>query len=100
MSRAADPLSGLRNLGEKSAELLREVGIETPEALREAGAVLAYKILKHRFPKRLLNYVLCRRDSLPRLVGERISVEIKAPRSTAGQRRDRPRVPPHGGKAG
>ena len=51
MSRAADPLSGLRNLGEKSAELLREDGIETPEALREAGAVLAYKVLKHRFPK-------------------------------------------------
>ncbi len=49
-------------------------------------------------PKRLLNYVLCRRDSLPRLVGERISVEIKArDRSRIGdsasisQRRDRSR---------
>ena len=30
--------------------MLRAVGIERPEALREAGAVLAYKILKHRFP--------------------------------------------------
>ena len=35
-------------------------------------------------PKRLLIYVLCRRGSLPRLVGERISVEIKA--------RDRSRI--------
>lgn len=46
----AEPLVSLKNLGSTSAAMLREVGIETPEALREAGAVLAYKILRHRYP--------------------------------------------------
>lgn len=47
----SESLADLKNLGSRSTEMLRAVGIETPEALREAGAVLAYKILKHRFPK-------------------------------------------------
>ncbi|HYE95154.1 MAG TPA: TfoX/Sxy family protein [Rubricoccaceae bacterium] len=50
---ATDPLAGLKNLGPTSAEMLREVGIETPDALREAGAVLAYKLLQLRFGPRV-----------------------------------------------
>ena len=45
--------------------MLREVGIETPEALREAGAALAYKILKHRFPKEvMLNFLYAMEGAL------------------------------------
>lgn len=46
-------LGDLTNLGPTSVAMLREIGIETPEALREAGAALAYKILKHRFPQQV-----------------------------------------------
>lgn len=42
-------LVDLPSLGPKSAAMLETVGIDTPEALREAGAVLAYKILRYRF---------------------------------------------------
>lgn len=42
-------LADLPSLGPTSAAMLEEVGIETPEALREAGAVFAYKILRFRF---------------------------------------------------
>jgi DNA transformation protein and related proteins len=48
-----EPLTALKNLGPESARMLLEVGIETPEALREAGAVLAYKLLQHRFGARV-----------------------------------------------
>ncbi|NNF57540.1 MAG: TfoX/Sxy family protein [Rhodothermaceae bacterium] len=47
----SDALADLKNLGPRSIEMLGAVGIDTPEALREAGSVLAYKVLKHRFPK-------------------------------------------------
>ncbi len=50
MSNYCSQLADLKNLGEKSALLLREAGIETPEELENVGSVLAYKILKHRFP--------------------------------------------------
>jgi DNA transformation protein and related proteins len=39
---AVGPLSGLPNLGPKSQEILRSVGITSIEALRQAGAVAAY----------------------------------------------------------
>ncbi|MEM1056124.1 MAG: TfoX/Sxy family protein [Bacteroidota bacterium] len=45
----------LKNLGPTSAEMLREVGIETAEDLHECGAVMAYKILQHRFGKQKVN---------------------------------------------
>ena len=46
MSRA---LTSLKNIGPTAAGMLEEAGITSPEALREAGAPLAYKILRHRF---------------------------------------------------
>ncbi|MEM6326876.1 MAG: TfoX/Sxy family protein [Bacteroidota bacterium] len=45
----------LPNLGPTSASMIREVGIETADDLREAGAVLAYKILQHRFGRQRVN---------------------------------------------
>ena len=51
MSETGHQLVDLKNLGEKSAKLLKEAGIETPQDLRKAGSDLAYKILKHRFPR-------------------------------------------------
>ena len=47
----ASTLLGLKNLGPTSAAMLETVGIDSEDALREAGSVLAYKILKHRYPK-------------------------------------------------
>ncbi len=38
----------LRNLGPYSARSLGKVGIHTAEDLREAGAPLAYRMLRHR----------------------------------------------------
>lgn len=58
MTTPSDPLADLRNLGKKSAEKLRSVGIESPEALRDAGAILAYKILKHRYPSQVTLNIL------------------------------------------
>ena len=50
-----DALTDLSNLGPTSAEMLREVGIETPEELRRAGSALAFKILQHRFGRVRVN---------------------------------------------
>lgn len=49
--RAETPIAGLRNLGPKSAILLREAGIATVEELRELGAVKAYRRVKALRPK-------------------------------------------------
>ncbi|MDX1420210.1 MAG: TfoX/Sxy family DNA transformation protein [Rubricoccaceae bacterium] len=55
MAAPKEPLTGLKNLGPQSAAMLREVGIETPEGLREAGAVMAYKLLQYRFGRVRVN---------------------------------------------
>lgn len=49
------PTSGIRNIGPKSAALLRDVGIETTAELRRVGAVMAFKILQHRFGRARVN---------------------------------------------
>lgn len=53
-------LMSLKNLGPQSVAWLRAAGIDTPAALEEAGAVLAFKIVKHHFPEAtvLLLYAL------------------------------------------
>ncbi|MEM8484645.1 MAG: TfoX/Sxy family DNA transformation protein [Bacteroidota bacterium] len=43
------PIEVLKNLGPKSAEMLRSIDIDTFAALEKAGPVLVYKILQHRF---------------------------------------------------
>lgn len=48
MPSPRDPLAALRNLGPASASMLREAGITSPEALRDLGAVLAFKLVEHR----------------------------------------------------
>jgi DNA transformation protein len=48
--RPVDPLAALPNLGPKSAEMLRAVGVTSPDELRRVGASMAYHILRHRFP--------------------------------------------------
>jgi DNA transformation protein len=45
------PVDGLHSLGPVTAKRLAEVGIGDAEALRETGAVAAYKKLKFRFGK-------------------------------------------------
>ncbi len=44
-------LENLRNIGPKSAALLRAVGIDSLENLREIGAVAAYRRLKFVEPR-------------------------------------------------
>lgn len=53
-----EDISKLRNLGEKSARLLREAGISTIEDLRELGELAAYQRLRFMFGKRVsLNFL-------------------------------------------
>ena len=47
---SADAARLMPGLGRKSTAWLAEVGIDTPEALREIGAVAAYRRLKHWNP--------------------------------------------------
>lgn len=44
-------LGALRNLGPESVRLLEAIEIYSRKDLERVGALLAYKILKHRFPK-------------------------------------------------
>lgn len=44
------PIEKAANLGPKSAEMLREIGIDTVAALRAAGAPIVYRMLRDRFP--------------------------------------------------
>ncbi|MEO0559252.1 MAG: TfoX/Sxy family DNA transformation protein [Bacteroidota bacterium] len=41
--------STLKNLGPESDRMLQDCGIETADEVRQLGAAMTYKILKHRF---------------------------------------------------
>lgn len=41
----------LKNIGPASVRQLRDVGIENEAALRQLGALAAYRRLKHAFPR-------------------------------------------------
>jgi len=43
----------LKNIGPKSRGWLAEIGIYTIQDLRNSGAVVAYKMLKERYPKKV-----------------------------------------------
>lgn len=47
----SDRIEDIRNLGPKSAWVLKEAGIETQTALKKTGAVNAYKRVKFQFPR-------------------------------------------------
>lgn len=51
-------LSKLRNLGPKTTVWLNEVGIETPDHLRECGVAAAYVAIKQAFPERVTRNTL------------------------------------------
>lgn len=42
------PVEELKNIGPKSAKWLREIGIATYADLERTGAVMTFKIMKHR----------------------------------------------------
>ena len=44
-------LTSLPNIGPKTAQRLAELGIENVASLRRLGAVVAFKRLKHAFPR-------------------------------------------------
>ncbi len=47
------PLAEMSSLGTTSAGALVDVGIESPESLRNHGPVLAFKLLRSQFGKRV-----------------------------------------------
>ena len=49
------PIENMRNLGIRSGEWLRKAGIISEAQLREAGAILAFRRVKVRFPHVSLN---------------------------------------------
>ena len=54
----AEDISSLRNLGPKSARLLKEAGITTIEELQEIGSLAAYQRLRFMFGKQVgLNFL-------------------------------------------
>ena len=50
-----DAIATLKNLGPKSADWLRESGVETVGALRRLGPAVAYLLVKERRPRASLN---------------------------------------------
>jgi DNA transformation protein len=50
-----EPIESLRNLGPKSGQWLRAVGINTIADLRSIGPVVAYRIIKQRQSSTSLN---------------------------------------------
>jgi DNA transformation protein and related proteins len=49
-------LAGMKNIGEKSAGWMIEVGVDTPDKLRKVGAVETYRLMKAAYPR---NISLC-----------------------------------------
>jgi DNA transformation protein and related proteins len=49
------PIESLRNLGLKSGQWLREVGITTIAELERLGPVVTFRLVKQRQPKASLN---------------------------------------------
>lgn len=54
-NQQAAPIESLRNLGPKSGQWLRAVGIHTIADLQRIGPVVAYRIMKQRQPSTSLN---------------------------------------------
>jgi DNA transformation protein and related proteins len=46
-------LAAMRNIGEKSAGWMIEVGVDTPEKLRNVGAVETYRRMKAAYPRNI-----------------------------------------------
>ena len=55
MTRRTSELSRLKNIGAATEAWLNEGGFSTEAELRDAGAVLAYKIVKHQRTSASLN---------------------------------------------
>lgn len=51
-------LDALPNLGPTTARMLRGVGIATAAELREVGAPMAYRLLRHRYGARVSRLAL------------------------------------------
>lgn len=77
----------MRNLGPVSERQLREIGIDSPAALRRLGAVAAYWRLKHRFPREVTLVMLYALEGalrdlhwnrLPADMKERLRAEVAA----------------------
>jgi DNA transformation protein and related proteins len=46
-------LAAMRNIGEKSAGWMIEVGVDTPEKLRDVGAIETYRRMKAAYPRNI-----------------------------------------------
>jgi DNA transformation protein len=72
-------LADCRNLGPVSARRLAEVGIETEAHLRELGAVVAYRRVKHAFPRHVsLNLLYALAATLAGIDWRDLSPDMKA----------------------
>lgn len=77
----------LKNIGPASVRQLQEVGVEDAAALRELGALAAYRRLKHAFPRQIslvMLYALegalrdCHWNRLPPGVKQRLRTAAQA----------------------
>jgi len=73
------PVSELPNLGPKSVLWLAEVGINSADELREVGAIVAYRRLKHWNPRMVgLNALYAMHAALEGVHWRAIDAETKA----------------------
>ncbi len=72
------PIERLRNLGPKSARLLKEIGVETESDLRNLGVVPAYRRAKQLEPRTVsLNLLWAMQGGLMDMDWREIPPEIK-----------------------
>lgn len=75
----ANPIEDLRNLGPKTGQLLRDVGVATIEDLRKIGPVEAYYRLKSLSPQNVsLNALWAMQAGLLDIHWQQLPTEIKS----------------------
>ncbi|MBX2821355.1 MAG: TfoX/Sxy family protein [Rhodothermaceae bacterium] len=85
MSNEDASVEELKNIGPKTADLLHQIEISTKKNLVEAGPVLVYKILQHRFPGITLNALYALYGAAHDLHWTAIPVEVKKQLKEAAQ---------------
>ena len=78
MNRRTSELGRLKNIGAVVEAWLNEAGFSTETELREVGAVLAYKIVKHQRPAANLNLLYALDGALRDVHWNELTSERKA----------------------
>lgn len=75
--RADTPVSELLNLGPVSSAQLRQVGVVRRADLERIGAILVYRMLKHRFPGVSVNMLYALHGAVTDVRWNELSPEVR-----------------------